>query len=101
MTAIDWLCVLLLCLLVVDWCATAILWSLHRERRDNTALASRTFTSTVLSVAGTIAGGLAVAQLLRFALPGGLFTGAVATSFVLVSVPQAHWLWLYLRGHWG
>lgn len=101
MTLLDWLHLLLLALVVVDWVATAILWRLHRERPENTALASRTLTSTVLSVAGTVSGLLAVAQLMRLSIPGEATTAGVVAVFVLVSVPQAHWLWLYWRGHWS
>lgn len=100
MTGVDWLAVSLVCMVFLDWIATWALWTLHRMEPRNTALASRTFTSIVLSIAGTVAGALAAAELTRLTIPSPLSIGAVATVFVFISIPQAHWLWLYKRGTW-
>lgn len=101
MSALDAVAALLLVLLVADWSAVVMMLRIRRAaRRPNTALASRHLTAILISLAATIAGGLAVAQLLRRDVDGVTETWAIAAVFVLMSLPQVHWLWLYWRGTW-
>lgn len=100
MRALDVVAILLLILLVVDWASTMTMLRLRNAAPRNTALASRTFSAFVLSMVATLAAILAVAELLREQVPPVMSTVIIAGSFLLVSVPQVHWLWLYLRGNW-
>jgi len=98
--ALDPVAVLVLLLVVFDWSATAAMWRLRSAAPQNTALASRTLTSFLLSVAATLAAGLAVAELARASVAPQAMSAIVAVVFVLMSIPQVHWLWLYWKGNW-
>ena len=100
MTLLDVMAVLLLLLLVADWAATVVMLRLRRAAPSNTALASRTLTAMLISVAATVAGGLSVAHLVGAPLPSAVMTASIVGAFVLMSLPQVHWLWIYWRGTW-
>lgn len=87
----------LVLLAIADWGATVKLVQAALEVRE-AAIEERATISIVLTIAATVAAGLAVAFLAKIQLPPGLGTTALIGVLLLISVPQLVWYAAYRSG---
>lgn len=93
--------IVLLLLPISDWTATYILRKAtkraHALHKDNIALKERATIARVLAIVSTINGIFALIRLTSIT-PGPIIVTILLTlSFILSSVPNLYWLWLYYR----
>jgi len=89
---------ILIVLWLIDLRATYLQWSVWRLDSANAALRSRVLAGALLTLAATAVAVLAAMRLLRLRVPDGDMLDVIVVVFVIVSVPQAHWLWSWWRG---
>ncbi len=89
---------LLIVLWLIDLRATYLQWRLWQLDRVNEALRSRLLAGALLTVAASAVAALAASRLLRLRMPSGDLLDAAMLVFILISLPQAHWLWQWRRG---
>lgn len=93
--------VLLLILPVSDWTASYILGKAarlaHATHRDNVALKERATIAKILALASTINGSIALFRLTSFNPGPVIITFLLSATFILSSIPNLYWLWLYYQ----
>ncbi len=89
---------LLIVLWLIDLRATYLQWSVWRLDRSNEALRSRLLAGALLTVAASAVAIIAASRLLRLRMPDGDLLDTAVLVFILISLPQAHWLWQWWRG---
>ncbi len=88
----------LIVLWLIDLRATWLQWSLWRIDPENDALRSRLLAGALLTVGASLVAALAGMRLARIAFPDHDWALTAFAVFVLISLPQAHWLWSWWRG---
>ena len=89
---------LLIVLWLIDLRATYLQWRLWQLDRVNEALRSRLLAGALLTVAASAVAAIAASRLLRLRMPSGDLLDAAMLVFILISLPQVHWLWQWWRG---
>ncbi len=97
MDSLDAASVVLIVLWAVDIRATYLQWTIWRLDRRNVALRSRLLAGILLTVAASAVAMLAASRLLHLRMPEGDLFGTAVLVFILISLPQAHWLWQWWR----
>lgn len=87
---------ILLALPIIDWTASIIL---HRasSTTHNIALKERARMATVLAIATTLNGVIALNRIAQLHFDSFIIIVILSVSLILVSVPNMYWLSLYLR----
>lgn len=89
--------VILIAAPIIDWSATYVLHKASRKATTRSfALEERSRVAFILALSNTISGFLAACRLLAIVL-GPTFIILLGISLTLSSVPNAYWLYSYLR----
>jgi hypothetical protein len=83
---------------LLDIIATRLQWRVWRIVPDNTALRTRLWTGLILTAAASAIAVTSLLHLIGVELTRNETDLFVLALFIVVSLPQVHWLWEWWRG---